>query len=254
MRMFTPSVMAGLTFFAGIATAAEPLKLEQEADRINYSIGHQIGIDFKRQGIALDRAAVARGIEDAFTGAAALMDKQDMETRLGKLKSTITDDMRSAQLQHLKERKEDRERKLLEAQTFLDANANKTGVTTLASGLQYRVIKDGKGVKPHIVDNVTIHYRGIKLSGQEFSNSYRKNQPRTVRVADMIPGIKEAILMMQPGAKWELFIPPELAYDRRSPIAYQAVIVELELLAVDVRDSPTAATPAADSAQNTPPH
>ena len=254
MRMFIQSVMAGLTLFAVNATAAEPLKLEQEADRINYSLGHQIGVDFKRQGITLDSAAVARGIEDAFTGAAALMDKQDMEMRLGKLKSTITDDMRSEQLQRLKERKEDKERKLVEARTFLEANANKAGVTTLASGLQYRVISEGKGVKPQALDKVTIHYRGRKLSGQEFSNSYSKNKPKTIAVREMIPGVKEALLMMQPGAKWELFIPPKLAYGRRSPLAYQAVIVELELLAVDARENTTAATPAADSVQNSPPH
>lgn len=254
MRLFTIPVMAGLILITGTATAAEALKLEQEADRINYSIGHQIGMDFKRQGIILDSAAVTRGIDDAFTGATALIDKQEMEKRLGTLKGDITDDMRTDQLQLLKERKQDIERKRLEARTFLENNANKTGVKTLASGLQYRVISEGKGDRPQALDTVTIHYTGRKISGQEFDNSYRKNKPKTIPVREMIPGVKEAILMMQPGDKWELFIPPELGYGRHSPLAYQAVIVELELLAVDIRDSSTTANPAADSAQNAPTH
>lgn len=254
MRLFILTLMAGLVNFTGSATADESLKLEQEADRINYSLGHQIGTDFKRQGIALDRAAVLRGIEDALAGATPLLGEQDMNARLGALKGQITDDMQSTQIQRVKERKEDSERKRLEAQTFLEANARKDGVTTLASGLQYRVITAGEGVSPRLRDDVTIHYRGRRLSGREYDSSYRKNKPVTVRVADMIPGLREAVQLMQPGTKWELFIPPDLAYGRDSPLANQAVIVELELLGVDSKDDAKAAPAAAGDVQNTPAH
>ena len=173
---------------------------------------------------------------------AALLGKQDMEQRLGKLKGQITDDMRADQVRRVKERKEAAERKRREAKAFLEENAKKPEVTTRSSGLQYKVIRAGSGVKPQLPDEVTIHYRGKRLDGQEFDSSYKKNAPKTVRVRDMIPGIKEAVTLMQPGAKWELYIPPELAYGRDSALSHQAVIVELELLAISDSDSKAAAS------------
>lgn len=252
MRLFILALLTGLSSYTGSATADESLKLEQEADRINYSLGHQIGMDFKRQGIVLDSAAVRRGIEDALAGATPLLGEQDMNARLGALKGQITDDMRSSQIQRVRERKEDSERKRLEAQNFLEANARKDGVITLASGLQYRVIRAGEGVSPHLRDAVTIHYRGRRISGREYDSSYRKDKPVTARVADMILGLKEAVQLMQPGAKWELYIPPDLAYGRDSPLANQAVIVELELLGVDSKDEAAAAPAASGDVQNSP--
>ncbi len=240
MRLIIPSVLAGLTLVATTSMAAEPLKPEQEAERINYSLGHQIGMDFKRQGIELDSTSFARGIEDALSGTEPLLDKEDMAQRLGKLKGQITDDMRATQLQRVKERRETAERNRAEAQAFLEANAKKPGVTTRPSGLQYTVIREGSGITPTALDEVTIHYRGKRLDGREFDSSYKNNAPKTVRVRDMIPGIKEAVSLMQPGAKWELYIPPDLAYGRDSILSHQAVIVEIELLAIDHADSKAA--------------
>ena len=120
MRLFTLSLMAGLVLAVGPALADEPLKLKEETDRINYSLGHQIGMDFKRQGISLDDAAITRGIEDALTGAPPLLDQEDMNQRLGTLKGQISDDMRADQLERVKKRKADAERKRREGQAFLE--------------------------------------------------------------------------------------------------------------------------------------
>lgn len=232
MRLCTPSLMAGLILVVAVSMAQETPRLEEEYERINYSLGHQIGMDFKRQGVELDSAALTRGIDDALAGAEPLVPGEDMEHRLIKLKGQITEDMHSDQLQRIRKRDETKERLHHEAQVFLEENAGKPGVETLSSGLQYRVIRDGNGVAPTRRDEVTIRVRGRRLDGKEFGNVDEENKPRTVSVRDMIPGIREAVLMMQPGAKWELYIPPELAYGRHSPLAYQAVIIELELLAV----------------------
>jgi len=245
MHLFTPLSLAALMLLVGPCVAAEAPGLEQEVDRINYSIGHQIGRDFQRQGIDLDGEAVMLGIQDALSGAEPRLPREDMERRLVDLKGKITDDMRSAQLQRVKERNEYQERKRAEARVFLEANAKKPGVETRPSGLQYRVIRAGEGVKPGIRDAVTIHYRGRQLDDRVFDSTYEKNTPLTVPVSDMIPGLSEAVQMMQPGAKWEIYIPPDLAYGRRSPFAHQAIIVELELLAIAGGDT---AAPAPDSA------
>jgi FKBP-type peptidyl-prolyl cis-trans isomerase FklB len=250
MRACKPSATVGLMLFVAASMADQSPGLEQEADRINYSLGHQIGTDFKRQGVALDAAAIARGMQDALSDADPLLPREDMEQRLLKLKGQITEDMESEQLQRVKERRETNERTLAEAQAFLEANAKKPGIQTRSSGLQYRVIRDGKGDKPNPLDDVTIHYRGRRIDGSEFDSAHAASEPRTIRVTDLIPGVKEAILMMQPGAKWELYIPPDLAYGRRSPLAYQAVIMELELVSVDSADSET--TEASPEAQQQP--
>jgi FKBP-type peptidyl-prolyl cis-trans isomerase FklB len=232
MRLCTPSVIAGLMLVGAISQADEPPKLDQETDRVSYSLGHQIGMDFKRQSVELDSAALVRGIEDGITGTDPLIDKEDMDARLVKLKGQITEDMEAEQQDRYNRELEARKRKQREAQAFLEENAGKPGVETRPSGLQYRVIKEGSGVTPTRRDQVTIHVRARRLNGQEFDSSYKDNKPRKVLVGDMIPGIREAVMMMQPGAKWELYIPPELAYRRDSPLGYEAVIVELELLAV----------------------
>ena len=105
---------------------------------------------------------------------------------------------------------------------------------------------------PKPLDEVTIHIRGRRINGRVFDNSYTDNEPRTRSVPNLIPGLREAVLMMQPGAKWEIYIPPELAYRRKSPLANQAVIVELELLSVNSGDSKTSSNTTPESEQDTP--
>lgn len=233
MRLCTPFVLAGLILATMVGRADESDKLEQEADRVSYSLGHQIGMDFKRQGIELDSAALARGIHDGSTGSEPLIDKKDMDTRLGSLKGKITEDMQAEQQDRYNKELDARKRKQQEAQTFLEENSRKPGVEKQPSGLQYRVLKDGSGASPTSRDQVTVNIRARRINGEEFDSSYKDNKTRTVLVADMIPGIREAVQLMQPGARWELYIPPELAYRRDSPLGFEAVIVELELVSVN---------------------
>ena len=125
---------------------------------------------------------------------------------------------------------------LEQAQAFLAANANKEGVQTLPSGLQYRVIQAGEGKTPGPGDNVRVQYRGSLIDGTEFDSSYARGKPATFRVNKVIKGWQEALQLMQEGAKWELFIPPGLAYGERGrPKAIppnSALIFEVELISV----------------------
>jgi len=99
-----------------------------------------------------------------------------------------------------------------QGQAFLKENGKKEGVVTLPSGLQYRVIKEGKGSTPDPSDWVTVNYRGTLLDGTEFDSSFSRGEPETLRVGGVIQGWREALLLMNEGAQWELFIPSELAY------------------------------------------
>jgi FKBP-type peptidyl-prolyl cis-trans isomerase FklB len=115
----------------------------------------------------------------------------------------------------------------------LAENATKEGVKTTPSGLQYKVIREGTGKTPGPHDSVTVHYRGTRLDGREFDSSYRKNEPATFRVDGVIRGWTEALQLMKEGAKWQLFIPADLAYGERGPLADKTLIFDVELISVN---------------------
>jgi FKBP-type peptidyl-prolyl cis-trans isomerase len=117
---------------------------------------------------------------------------------------------------------------------YLEANAKKAGVKTTASGLQYRVLREGKGTRPTAADAVTVHYRGTLVDGSEFDSSYKRGEPITFPLSGVIKGWTEGLQLMPIGAKYELVIPPKLAYGDRGPLANQVLVFEVELLDVGV--------------------
>jgi len=217
---------------ASNVAAADPTALADEADRISYTIGHQIGTDFKRQQVQLDADALHRGMQDGTTATAALLERDEMADILVDLKRKISADMKETTIARVQARKKDEEEKRSKGKAFMLENQPKEGVKTLPSGLQYKVLTKGGGLKPKLDDYVTFHYRAKTLDGKEYDSSFKKGKPATYRANGVIPGFTEAIQMMQPGAKWELYVPPELAYGRQGPLAHQTVIIEVELLSI----------------------
>ena len=219
-----------VVFSFGLCTAGEAPEIRDESDRISYSIGHQIGGDFRRQGVELRSDLVVKGIRDALKGEKPLMTPEEMNKILVELKRKVT----AAQQE---ERKMAAEKNRAEGEAFLAENAKKKGVVTLPSGLQYKVLKEGDGASPNGTDNVTVHYRGTLIDGTEFDSSHKRNQPATFRVNGVIRGWTEALQMMKPGAKWLLFIPAKLAYGERGAGSSippgSTLIFEVELVAVN---------------------
>src|SRR5882757_8488148 len=119
---------------------------------------------------------------------------------------------------------------------FLAANKTKEGVVTLPSGLQYKILTPGTGPKPLATDSVVCNYRGTLIDGTEFDSSYKRGQPATFPVDKVIKGWTEAVQLMPVGSKWQLFIPPDLAYGERSPSPVIGVnstlIFDIELLSI----------------------
>jgi len=132
------------------------------------------------------------------------------------------------------DRRSNKERYLAEGRDFLAANAKKDGVVALPSGLQYIVLKEGAGRKPGLHDTVVVHYLGRLTDGTEFGSSYRKTGPEKRRVDSLIPGMKEALQLMKEGAKWRIFVPADLGYGERGPLADRTVIMEVELISVEI--------------------
>lgn len=122
-------------------------------------------------------------------------------------------------------------------QAYLTANAQQVGVLTTPSGLQYRVLRAGTGVSPALSDRVQVHYRGQLIDGSEFDSSYARNEPARFPVEGLIPGWQEALQLMRVGDSWQLFVPAELAYGKRSPSpkipSNSTLVFEMELLAIE---------------------
>jgi FKBP-type peptidyl-prolyl cis-trans isomerase FklB len=211
---------------------ADEIKLKSEADRISYSLGQQIGRDFKRQGVDLDAAALVHGFKDGNTGAEPALDREEMNATLGSLKGRISASQREEAQERRARKQREAEENLKKGQEFLAENGSNPGVKNLPSGLQYKVIKPGTGKKPGPQDVVRVHYRARLLNGHEFGSSYGSQGPVSFSVNKVIRGLTEALQLMREGAKWELYLPPELAYGRRGPLAHQTVIYEIELLGV----------------------
>jgi len=215
----------GVLFLVSQVSAQEKLVLKSQKEKVSYIIGMNIGSDLKRQSVDIDTNILARGVNDGFSGGQPLLTEQEMR-----------ETMAAFQKEMMAKQEEIGKKNKIEGEAFLAENKKKEGVKTLPSGLQYKVIKAGTGKKPKLTDTITAHYRGTLINGTEFDSSYRRGQPASFQVNGVVPGWTEALQLMEEGAKWQLFIPSNLAYGERGagreigPNA--ALIFEVELLSI----------------------
>ena len=224
------AMLLSVILMSNLCLAEEKLNLKDEKAKANYSVGYQIGGDFKRQGVEINPEMLLKGIQDALSGEKGLMTPQERRNTLVNLQRQV------AAQQEQDKPKQAREYRG-EGRDFLAANAKKPGVVTLPSGLQYKVIREGTGKTPGPHDSVTVNYRGTLINGNEFDSSYRRGKPATFRVDGVIAGWTEALQLMKEGAEWQLFIPPELGYGQGGAGAKippnSTLIFEVELISVN---------------------
>ncbi len=223
--------LASLGLLAGSLSAADSAPaLKTEQDKISYSIGLNIGRNFKSQGIDANPDLVGAAIRDVLKGNKPLLTEEEAMAVLG----TFQKEMRAKQMAKASE-SGDKNKK--EGAAFLAANKAKDGVKTTASGLQYKVIKAGTGKIPKASDTVKTHYAGTLIDGTEFDSSIKRGEPATFPVGGVIKGWTEALQLMPVGSKWQLFIPADIAYGERG--AGQAIgpnatlIFDIELLSIE---------------------
>jgi FKBP-type peptidyl-prolyl cis-trans isomerase FklB len=217
------------TGFAEDAPKGDP-KLEKE--KISYAIGLSVGQNMKRDdlGSEVDPAVILKGLQDGLSGAKPAYSDADMRTAMMGLQARVMEKRQNAAKVSVEKNKK-------EGETFLAANAKKEGVKSTASGLQYKVLKEGTGETPKATDRVKTHYKGTLIDGTEFDSSIARNEPAVFPVNGVIKGWTEALQLMKVGSKYELAIPSELAYgadgagDKIGPNA--TLVFEVELLSIE---------------------
>ncbi len=223
--MLAAAVIAGIAGTQAAVAADDTLNFDDESTRINYSLGYQIGGDFKRQDVEMDTDAVVQGIQDALSDA----EPQDVRRRDAQYPDGAEAQGRRRAAQALGGKELEI---LAEGKKFLEENAAKEGVVTTESGLQYKILEEGTGKSPGPEDQVTVHYRGSLIDGMEFDSSHKRGKPATFRLNGVIKGWSEGLQLMKEGGKAELYIPQNLAYGGRGPLAHRTLIFDVELISV----------------------
>jgi FKBP-type peptidyl-prolyl cis-trans isomerase FklB len=203
--------------------------LTLQKDKFSYALGMNLGTNLKKQGMTVNTELIARGIRDTMAGNKPLLSEDEARGVMMAVQAEFQQQQRE-RMQQLGEANKK------EGVTFLAANKAKDGVTTLPSGLQYKILTAGTGPKPAATDTVTVNYRGTLINGTEFDSSYKRGQPATFTVGGVIKGWTEALQLMPVGSKWQLVIPADLAYGERgagADIAPNATLIfEVELLSI----------------------
>ena len=210
-------------------TSAQALTLKTQKDKLSYAIGMNIGASMKKDALDLDPAVLSRAIKDGLTGAKPLMTEEEAKTVITAFRTEMMKKQQDAAQKAGDANKQ-------AGQAFLAANKAKAGVVTLPSGLQYKIITEGTGPKPTASDTVVTNYRGMLIDGKEFDSSYKRGEPATFPVGQVIKGWTEALQLMPVGSKWQLFVPSDLAYGERSPGPEigpnSTLIFDIELLSI----------------------
>lgn len=191
--------------FACQSNTQNKMQLKTRTDSVSYTIGMDIGKNLKNQKIQVVPEVLAQGIRDILDSNQTLLTEEQASEVISTLQQELM-----AKHQEMMEMKKEKNKK--ESDDFLSENKKKTGVVSLPSGLQYKVIKMGTGPKPKATDRVTVHYKGTLIDGTEFDNSYTRGEPATFTVNQVIKGWTEALQLMPVGSKWIIYLPPDLAY------------------------------------------
>jgi len=208
---------------AGDAPYAEnpDIDMTSSLNKLSYAMGYKIGDMFQNLKLSVVPAAVVKGLYDARKNIRPALTKAEMKVILRDPKKFMLEDIDSISQKNKKE-----------GLLFLSANAQREEVVVRDSGLQYSVLREGSGKTPGEKDIVKINYEGRNLKGHIFDSTYKKGEPAELGVNTVLPGMQEALQLMKEGAKWEIYVPNNLAYANHGPMAGLTLIFEIELIEV----------------------
>jgi FKBP-type peptidyl-prolyl cis-trans isomerase FklB len=202
--------------------------IKNRKDKLSYAFGVDMARTIQRQKESLNVDLLKKALQDTLAGEKLTMTDEEVTSTLKTFEAELKHD-----IQHATTMVATRNRK--ESETFFADNARKAGVITLPTGLQYKVLKKGDGKSPAADDVVVCNYRGTLLDGTEIDSSSKRKEPATVALKGAIPGFAQALQLMAVGSKWQVFIPPQLAYGDRPTRLFgpnATLIFEVELLSI----------------------
>jgi len=229
MRSITISIIFG-AFLASHITSAQPASATwTKQSKISYGIGLEIGRNIRAQGSSLDLEALYRGIQDGAYGLTPAVADSVLQVLLEEYGREMIERQAAKAMAASEQNRE-------AGNAFVEKFKQEPGVVVLESGILYKVIKSGTGPRPTVDKTVVCHYRGTLVDGIEFDSSFRRNEPTTFPLRNVIKGWQEIIPMMAVGSKWQVVIPPHLAYGERGSgetIGPSATLIfEIELIAI----------------------
>jgi FKBP-type peptidyl-prolyl cis-trans isomerase len=218
------------------AIADEPPALKTRKEKESYAAGVDVARSIKRQKVEVDPDLFMKGVKDGLSGNTLLMSVDDIDKTLSAFRIELRQRLQESRKNQTQAQKVAAANNRKAGEAFLAGNAKKDGVVTTPSGLQYRILTAGDGRKPADADTVECRYRGTLVDGSEVDRSDPAGKPSTVKVSEAPPGLREALKRMPAGSKWQLFVPPALAYgaqgDGRRVGPDATLLYELELIAV----------------------
>lgn len=233
MSLSFKRVLATSAVLAAAIGSVHAQDLTTDKQKVSYMVGMDLGRNLTQIQDELDVAILVQGLQDTLAGRPTkLTEEQANEVKQGF--------MQKLQARAVEERTAQAAANRTEGEAFLAENKNKPGVRSTESGLQYQVITEGRGAKPAATDRVRVHYTGTLLDGTKFDSSVDRGTPAEFALNGVIPGWTEALQLMPIGSKYELAIPPDLAYGSQGPLANQVLLFEVELLGTtaDTADVP----------------
>ncbi len=226
LRVLTVTLLS-LGLVSGVYAAVD---LKTDADKLSYTIGNDMGSKFKQQNIAVNPAVFQQGLSDGLAGTKPALTMEEQKAVMENFQKTMMDKMQ-------KEMKVAGEKNSVEGKAFLAKNAKEKGVKVTKSGLQYKVMEEGKGPKPSATDTVTVNYEGTLINGKVFDSSYQRGKPVSFPLNGVIPGWTEAVQLMPVGSTYMIYVPSKLAYgEQGAPGAIgpnETLIFKIQLLSTE---------------------
>jgi FKBP-type peptidyl-prolyl cis-trans isomerase FklB len=211
-----------LATFTLTVSASDELKTPKE--QISYVFGVQVARNLMQQGLDLDDKAFSKAVSDVWGKKKLRMSPEAMQASMQQFRAAMAKRFEEVAAKNEKE-----------GNAYREKNKKTKGVVELSSGVQYRVLKKGKGKKPSTTDTVVVNYKGSLVNGKVFDSSYERKEPLTIAVNGVIPGWQEILPKMTVGSKWNVVIPPDMAYGKRGNGAIgpdSTLVFDIELLSI----------------------
>ena len=223
-KIFILAFIALTGNFAQAQKYFDKAKISSSNDSLSYALGYMLSQNIVKEGITdFDATLIGKAFNDSKKNNSPLLSLDECKDVLQNFFQKKDDELKSSQLAKEK--------------AFLEANAKKEGVKVTETGLQYKVVKEGSGKMPNDSSEVKIHYEGKLLDGTVFDTSYDSEEPTTLNMNFLIPGMVEGLKLMKEGSQYVFYIPQDLGYGEYSPgetlPAYSTLIFEIELISVE---------------------